>query len=57
MDTIQGKSKSDLQSTSNNDYEADLAHGNIKESNNDTFEEFKNDEPMAASDAEGYSYL
>lgn len=57
MDTIQGKSKSDLQSTLNNDYEADLARGNIKESNTDTFEEFRNDEPMAAADAEGYSYL
>jgi hypothetical protein len=57
MDTLQGKSKSDLNTPSNNDYEADLARGNIKESNNDNFEEFKNDEPVAAMDSDGYSYL
>jgi hypothetical protein len=57
MDTLQGKSKTDLQTTSNNDYEADLARGNIKESNNEIFEEFKSDEPSAAMDAEGYSYI
>jgi hypothetical protein len=57
MDTLQGKSKTDLQTPSNNDYEADLARSNIKESNNDNFEEFTNEEPIAAMEADGYSYI
>jgi hypothetical protein len=57
MDSIQGKTKTDVGTPSNNDYEADLANGNIKESNNHTLEEFKDSEPIAAMDSEGYSYI
>jgi len=55
MDTLQGKSN--LQTTSNNDYEADLARGNIKEANNENIEEFRNNEPIAAMGSEDYSYI
>ena len=57
MDTLQGKTKSDVQTTSNNDYEADLARSTIKEANNDNIEEFRDDEPMAATSQEDYSYI
>jgi len=59
LEVIQGKTKPDnVNSTnSNNDYEEDLAKSNIKASNMENLEEFRNNEPAAATDMESYSYI
>jgi hypothetical protein len=57
MDVIQGKSRSSNQSVGNNDFEADLAKSNIKESNSFALEEFSANEPSAATPNDGYSYI
>lgn len=58
LETIQGKSKLDTNNqVSNNDYEEDLAKRNVKASNIETVEDFGNNEPVAATGNEGFSYI